>query len=275
MASTFEQLAECLVLSGSPVGTGTAEQWADLHRRLGRRLPIDYCQFVSRYGSCAIDNYLVIINPFERAGRGFWDRLDQERATPRSAIRPNHFFCRPRPKGMIPWAETDDGGACFWVTDDPDPDRWTVYEEWDLYGVRFSGGMEDYLLAALLRRSEALAVSGAFPSTMPAHVDPIVELVNVGVVFEESSHSVAEVRAAVRAVFPSAAPQGGRAEHYLIVRPQGWTVVYEELPWPRLQLGVPPADLPAAKAAVVRLARALGVAVSQASEPAWADIVGR
>lgn len=177
MASGFEQLQDLLVLSGKPVSTGTPAQWTETHRRLGTHFPVDYLQFVTTYGHCMVDNHIQILNPFAARGR-FWEDLDRERATDLEDLEvsppddPRALFARP--KGMIPWGSTGDGGSYLWVTNGADPDSWTVFVEWDLYSAAYPLGMEDFLVAGLRGQLDAFALGDGKPSTLPAHVDPVI-----------------------------------------------------------------------------------------------------
>jgi len=178
MRTNFDQLRELLVLSGEPAHTGSAEQWAEAHQRLQGHFPVDYLQFVSTFGYCEIEFHLRVLNPFARNG-GFWDDLERERAIDLEHFElvppedPRAFF--PRPKGMIPWGSTDDGGSYLWVTHDADPDRWTVFKDWDLAGKDYGVGMEEFLLAGLRGQLDGFALGAGFPEALPVRLDPIVD----------------------------------------------------------------------------------------------------
>ena len=271
MVTKFEELASLLRFSGDPVSTGGDGAWGAVFQRLGRRLPLDYLQFVSRYGYCAIDNfYLLMLNPFEESGR-FWSDLERERAIDREDVDvfesddPEVMF--PRPKGMIPWGSTDDGGSLLWLADDGDPDDWSVFQESEISGMRFPGGMEDFLVASLRGDTVGLALGSGFPSSCPTYVDPVVPLVSAAVTFSRDLEWDAQALTALETAFSTAT----RSRHNsLVKRPGGWIVSW----WAStLQVGVPPPDEAEAKQRVAELASALGVSIAAATPDDWADIV--
>lgn len=175
MVNRFEELQELLTLAGDPVATGLPEEWEAAELRLGRHFPTDYRDFVSRYGYCSIGD-LRILNPFSENG-GFWQDLEMERASDAADLEvddpddPLSSF--PRPKGMIPWGSTGDGGSCLWIAGSGDADQWTVFETWELAGAAFAGSMTDFLVATLRRAHASVALGPGFPSSRPCVVSPI------------------------------------------------------------------------------------------------------
>lgn len=268
MGTTFEQLKALLTLSARPVKTGTAEEWAEARRRLGRRFPVDYCQFVSTYGSCAIDNfYLTILNPFVEDG-SFWRDLERERAIDAEDVEvcdphdTGMWF--PRPRGMIPWGSTDDGRNMLWLANDSDPDGWAVFEEWDTSGMTFDGGMEDFLLASLRQERVGLSLGAG---SVPTYVDPLVPMTHGGATF---SPELLWDDAAVATMCRVFAVASRRGDNSLVMRPGGWIVSW----WANsFSLSVPPEDLPKARELVLELVSALHVSIVSIHPESWSDMV--
>jgi hypothetical protein len=49
---------------GSPVDTGSPDQWGEVERALGMPLPSDYKQFINVYGDGEFGDFLYVFNPF-------------------------------------------------------------------------------------------------------------------------------------------------------------------------------------------------------------------
>lgn len=175
MANRFDELHELLTLAGDPVATGSPDEWEAAELRLGRQFPTDYRDFVLAYGYCAIDD-LRILNPFSENG-GFWQDLEMERGSDAADLEiddpDDPLSSSPRPKGMIPWGSTGDGGSCLWITGSGEPDQWTVFETWELAGAAFAGSMTDFLVATLRRNHASVALGSGFPSSLPCVASPI------------------------------------------------------------------------------------------------------
>jgi hypothetical protein len=270
MATTFEQLQELLLLSGAPVGTGNPDQWLEAQRRLGMRFPVDYQRFVSTYGYCTVDDGVYILNPFEVEGQ-FWEELGRQRAIDEMDLEvtppddPGAFY--PRPKGMVPWGSTSDGGSYLWVTDSADPDHWTVFVEWDLSSAPYAVGFEDFLLSGLRSQLDDFAFGEGFPSSRPAYVDPVVSLAQAHVRFTPPVQWGPSELAIMGRVFGVPVPSG---VNRLVVRPSRWALIWHH---GHLTLELQPQDIDQPKAHVAALTAALGVEIEAASPDSWADLV--
>lgn len=57
----------------------------------------------------------------------------------------------PDPGGLLAWGSNIDGDVFFWLTEDPDPDRWPVvmWARGPATMIRFDGGMVDFLVSVL------------------------------------------------------------------------------------------------------------------------------
>lgn len=143
--SALEQLTKILVPPSSPVATGSPEAWAAVEARLGTRLPEDYKSFVSIYGFGAIDGAVWVFSPFANALSHLERRLEEHQQAHVVMVE-----YQDEPEGLIPWASNDYRGMCFWETDNPDPDSWTVYAALDDDAHRFPENMTTFLLKVLL-----------------------------------------------------------------------------------------------------------------------------
>ncbi|MFE0463082.1 SMI1/KNR4 family protein [Kitasatospora sp. NPDC058965] len=128
----------------------------------GLRFPADYRWLVDTYGSISIRSDLRIWSPrldnggFEAFLAYTEDASGQagpvhgtSRSAPTAARLPFDLF--PAPGGLLAWGGDVRGNYLFWLTADPDPDRWPVVVwiqdlgHWDL----FPGSAADFLVALL------------------------------------------------------------------------------------------------------------------------------
>jgi hypothetical protein len=65
----------------------------------------------------------------------------------------------PDPGGLLAWGDNEDSDIFFWLTEDPDPDRWpvVVLVRGPAVILRFSGGMVDFLVSLLSGGQPTLA----------------------------------------------------------------------------------------------------------------------
>lgn len=163
MTNVFEELTKVLIPPARPVATGTPDGWAAVEARIGR-LPGDYKRFIDTYGVGVINDWVWILSPFEPAGRGTLE----SRLTWHKESHALGLF-EDEPDGLIPWADNEDRGMCFWETEEPNPDRWTVLAmvEDDLH--RWPENMTMFLLK-ILRGAHRSAVFGHDTRyTLPLH----------------------------------------------------------------------------------------------------------
>ena len=129
MATDLERLVALMPPPHRAAEPPRVEHWDHVERHFGVRLPSDFKEFVTRYGSGAIDNFLGLLNP--AAGRGL--RMDRRADDMLAGLRlvrtveelPNPVY--PEAGGLLPWAETSNGDVLYWVVDPPDnPDRWPI-----------------------------------------------------------------------------------------------------------------------------------------------------
>jgi hypothetical protein len=127
----------------------------------GLRFPTDYQWLMDTYGSIRIRGDLRVWIPMKDRGfDGFvWHTADageqvgvvhdDPKFDETADAPPYEMF--PELGGLLAWGGDNRGNFLFWLTVDPDPDRWPVVvwiqdlEEWDL----FPGGTVAFLVALL------------------------------------------------------------------------------------------------------------------------------
>lgn len=76
----------------------------------------------------------------------------------------------PERGGVVPWAITDNGDLCFWLTDAPDADRWIVVvnesrgRTWEEY----RGSATEFLADVISARQRISIFPDNFPSRRPS-----------------------------------------------------------------------------------------------------------
>ncbi|GLW58757.1 SMI1/KNR4 family protein [Kitasatospora phosalacinea] len=129
----------------------------------GLLFPADYRWLVDTYGEIRIRfDFGICIPRLDRGGfEAFSDYaadayeqvelVHEEPRFPETSDRPPYEMF-PAPGGLLPWGGDNRGNYVFWLTADPNPDRWPVVvwiqdlEQWDL----FPGGTTAFLTAVLI-----------------------------------------------------------------------------------------------------------------------------
>ena len=272
----FDEITEVLVPPSTPIGCGTAEQWATAERQLGLRFPSDYKEFVSLYGFGSIEGQFYVLSPF--AGPRSFER---EIAEARKAHEVLVQYEPLHPPGLIPWGRSDEGGECFWETDRLDSEYWTVYTEYDELSLtyRYEENMTTFLLKVLTgSHLSPLFKSQVRPFQLPAYYYPWSEKLEVHVRFGPSSRSHAEwVRLAEDTIHTREMVSLGDGRTECMVAPDGWHMSFISVPRAasvhrgagryqhELLVYLPGIDIEKAKAMVARLA----VRQSEPIEAAW------
>jgi hypothetical protein len=277
--SSLGGLIELLIPPKQPVGHGTPSQWQELEGRLGRRLPHDYKEFVDLYGFGAIDGYFWVLNPFVGPAT-LQERIaeEEERHLYLAEFDPSHRA------GLIPWGHNDDGGTCYWETDDSEPDRWTVLTESGGWTHCHSEGMTMFLVQVLAgNRLSTVLKSRLGPFTPPVYYYPWFKSIEVHVRFQPADQVHMTRLEAVRETFRLREPFSysvtiANSFHMFYVPPRGWECTYISIPGEptgtpgeptvpyqhELRLRLPEEDLDEAKQRIGALASALGTPISSA-----------
>jgi hypothetical protein len=167
-------LSEIALLMPPPTGHEPEYfDWSQIEEDLGIHLPSDYKWFLERYGMGEIDDFLLLFHP-TTTNRHI--NLKNQIAETLWALRvvrddgdqvPYTIF--PEPGGVVPWARTDNGDVCYWLTHEPDPDSWIVVvnesrgPEWEAYG----GSATEFLAEVLSGRRQFSIFPENFPSPRP------------------------------------------------------------------------------------------------------------
>ena len=154
--------------------------WDDIKRRLGRPLPLDYMRLVETYGRGSFDGFLWVLQPLRT--NQYLDLVQQHRVrldalrTLRDAGEAVPFSVRESAEELVPWAVTDNGDVCYWVTSvSDDPNRWSVAVN-EARGPRwlsFELSATEFLVGILSGDVRVDVFPDDFPSDTPTFVvDP-------------------------------------------------------------------------------------------------------
>jgi len=125
--------------------------WAAVEARLGTPLPGDYKRLIEIFGRPgAFDDYLQLqfpdahVESMDIVRDTEW--LDEWVRTHGSRLR-DPYPVYPAPGGVLKWAGTEPGEGFYWLTGDPDPDRWPVLAQEDTPGswIRFNGTTAEFI----------------------------------------------------------------------------------------------------------------------------------
>jgi hypothetical protein len=168
MHMTIERL---MAMMPPPVTRPTAVPWHLAPGEVGFQFPDDYRDFTDLYGSGLINDQLLIWTPSLK-----WDTVREGDARegfaslaagPPSGLGDyltelhedepdeNPYPVYPDEGGLLAWGNDYSANHFFWLTGDPDPNKWPVVA-WNRSGYwdRFDGGFGEFLVASL---------SGEFP----------------------------------------------------------------------------------------------------------------
>ena len=135
-----------------PNEIGNLQGWIDVEEKLGIKLPNDYKEFITVYGSGYIGDFLWVLNPFSKDGNLYDDMKHFQWAY--SELRkdfPKDYPRLPFPENnsLIIWGATDNGDYLFWVYDkDVEPNNWKVgiydndYNQEDIFEMNMSTFLE-------------------------------------------------------------------------------------------------------------------------------------
>jgi hypothetical protein len=124
----LEALSKVLAPPQPPVEPGNVGAWPSVEKLLGLALPGDYKEFVNRYGSGSISDFLYVHNPFSknRHGnliQGASPMLNAYQTSRQTFPKEYQFPVYPDEGGVYPWGSTDNGDELYWVTNG-EPDQW-------------------------------------------------------------------------------------------------------------------------------------------------------
>ncbi|MHA6762958.1 SMI1/KNR4 family protein [Streptacidiphilus sp. PAMC 29251] len=169
MSATMEKFDELMRLLPPPQEEVTAPPWRQSRSEIGVDFPQDYREFVDRYGGGSMTSESMFLEfsvlapcslGWKPDAPGGFDAFTVKQI---EQIRPLFVFdgadenywggtaypVHPDPGGLLAWGENQEGDVFFWLTDNPDPDRWPVvmWARGPATTYRFEGGMVAFLLA--------------------------------------------------------------------------------------------------------------------------------
>jgi hypothetical protein len=160
-----------------PAEVPSSQDWIELERRIGSKLPGSYKSFISRYGSGCIDNFLWILNPFSKyENLNLEKQIEVARAVLSDLIEDGEnipYSIYPERSGLLPVGRTDNGDIIYWVTDGR-PDDWSIAinEARGPSWWSYRGPFDQFLIAILLRESVCDIFPDNFPSDHPSFRQP-------------------------------------------------------------------------------------------------------
>ncbi|ALC89081.1 hypothetical protein AM500_04190 [Bacillus sp. FJAT-18017] len=152
-----ERLLNVLIPPAVPVNAGTDSEWKHVETRLGTRLPDDYKSFIEMYGTGSIDNFLWVLNPFEKnenlslfeTGKAL---IEAYLVSQSNFPEDYPYTVFPSEGGLLPWGLTDNGDELYWLTTG-DPNDWpvVVYETRSADNYKYSLSVTEFLGKCLTR----------------------------------------------------------------------------------------------------------------------------
>jgi hypothetical protein len=125
---TLDALIKIMKVPQTPVES--AGSWQNVENIIGTVLPSDFKNFIEKYGSGSINNFLYIFNPFsERKQLNLAYRLKEqigvllELKNSFGEEIPFDFF--PSKNSLLPLGMTENGDVVHWLTNS-DPNKWSI-----------------------------------------------------------------------------------------------------------------------------------------------------
>ena len=134
----------------TPSEAGDIDGWKRVEEIMKTKLPIDYKQYISTYGTGCICEFLWPLNPFSKNKYlNLMAKSEAELNSLRDLKKMDFQECPyplfPDSGGILTWGVTDNGDVLFWLTQG-EPDKWItvinesrspVYEEFDRTMTQF------------------------------------------------------------------------------------------------------------------------------------------
>lgn len=149
MKTGLEILTSIVTPPVHPSEVPTHPDWEKIEKQLGLTLPVDYRDFVQRYGSGLLANFIRVFNPFSSfeylALIPSVHRISDIRRTLKSTEGDEEvpYIVYPDAPGLVPWGNDENGNTFYWLTSGA-PDRWpTVVGEgrgrrWERFELPFT-----------------------------------------------------------------------------------------------------------------------------------------
>ncbi|MFJ3724084.1 hypothetical protein ACIPYQ_16130 [Streptomyces sp. NPDC090045] len=141
--------------------------WASVETRIGTALPSDYKQLAELFGHGAFDGYLQLHTPDARFKSDdivlHTEWLGEWAGTHDSGLwEPYEVY--PAPGGLLEWASSEQADQFYWLTGDPDPDRWPILVTEDIPDSwrRFDGTTAEFVYRLLTDRQHPFSTARYF-----------------------------------------------------------------------------------------------------------------
>lgn len=110
--------------------TGSKEMWSSFEKDTKIILPDDYKEFIQRYGTGGIGDFLWILTPFESDDNVNYIKRMNEMIFAYQVSKskmPEYFKHNifPEEDGLLPWGFTDNGDELYWKTS-------STFSDWEI-----------------------------------------------------------------------------------------------------------------------------------------------
>lgn len=174
--SSLKALTKVMRPPTSPSEAPDEGGWEPVEAKLGIELPEDYKEFVSTYGTGAVDNFLWVLNPFSQNKN--LNLLNQVKvnldALRQLCIDSNiriPYEIYPDVNGLFPWAITDNGDSLYWLTKSFPSNRWIVVGDSAAFQWReFKLSTAEFLALLVTKELVVDIFPDDFPSDAPEFV---------------------------------------------------------------------------------------------------------
>jgi SMI1-KNR4 cell-wall len=171
--SSLKALMQLMRPPAGPSETPSGDEWQSVEARLGMELPEDYKEFVTRYGTGAVDSFLWILNPFSQNDNlnlisQARTRLDAQRQFSEETGTTSPYALYPNANGLFPWGVTDNGDVLYWLCKGS-PSSWSIVacDSRSSRWREFRLSTAEFLVALLTRRLFVDGFPDDFPSEPP------------------------------------------------------------------------------------------------------------
>lgn len=176
---SIEALLKVIEPPTNPTEADHEISWHYIESSLGLTLPNDFKEFIQRFGTGALLDFLWVFNPFSsNEYLNFMQQINTQLDALRFLVRDTSleecpYSLYPEPGGLLPWGMTENGDILFWCTEG-NPKDWTVvvmasrsptYEE---YNESLTGFLAKLILQEIKSRIFP-SLSDSIPLFQPYH----------------------------------------------------------------------------------------------------------
>lgn len=168
---SINQLLSLIPAPEKPSEVGSDRTWFSFENTLGVKLPSDYHEFISHYGSGLLANFIRIFNPYSKddfislipSVERICDIRRQMKESEGDGEVP--FLVFPERPGIMPFGNDENGNTLYWFTKG-DADEWTIVvgsgrsREWE----QFNCNLTSFLYQILTRQIRCKIWPRGFPN---------------------------------------------------------------------------------------------------------------